>query len=474
MAANDLDLLRAFARDQSQDAFTVLVQRHLDLVYCAALRQVRSPQLAEEVAQSVFSDLGRNAARLKPSTVLPAWLYAVTRRTAIDVVRREARRQLREQIALEMNAMNPTADDWMQIEPLLDEAMHALDVTDRTAVLLRYFENKSLREVGETLGTTDDAARKRVSRAVDRLREFFAKRGVTVGASGLVVVISANAVQAAPTGLAISISTAALLGGTTLTTTATATATKAIAMTTLQKTLVGAILIATVGTGIYEARQVSRLRGEVRNLQQQPAGSTEQIERLNRERDNAASQLAVLQGENERLNRNTVELLRLRGEVGILRQQTNELGKQLDVVPSLRQARPEESQTPSQITELVRAKHVFISAWLQAFFAYARANQGQCPETLQQAARFLPDSIKEISTTADQFEILYRGSLDAIKDQDIIVLREKELWQHVGGKWGRFYGIADGHAQYCSSSDKTATGSFDNYEKPRIVQSSSQ
>jgi hypothetical protein len=111
---------------------------------------------------------------------------------------------------------------------------------------------------------------------------------------------------------------------------------------------------------------------------------------------------------------------------------------------------------------------------LQAFFAYARENQGQCPETFQQAARFLPDSIKGISTTANQFEILYRGSLDAIKDQDIIVLREKELWQHVGEKWGRFYGIADGHAQYCSSSDKTATGSFDNYEKPRIVQASSQ
>src|SRR6266581_3621866 len=107
-----------------------------------------------------------------------------------------------------MNAMNATAADWTHIEPLLDEAMHALGDTDRTAVLLRYFENKSLREVGLTLGTSDDAAQKRVSRAVERLREFFAKRGVTVGASGLAVVISANAVQAAPVGLAVTISTA--------------------------------------------------------------------------------------------------------------------------------------------------------------------------------------------------------------------------------------------------------------------------
>jgi hypothetical protein len=113
--------------------------------------------------------------------------------------------------------------------------MEALDDTDRAAVLLRYFENKSLREVGQTLGTSDDAAQKRVNRAVERLREFFAKRGVTVGASGFVVVISGNAVQAAPAGLVATISTAAVLAGTTLATTTTATAIKAITMTTLKK-----------------------------------------------------------------------------------------------------------------------------------------------------------------------------------------------------------------------------------------------
>ena len=210
MTTTDVELLREFTRDQSQDAFTTLVERHLGLVYCAALRQVHSPQLAEEVAQSVFTDLAQNAARLKPDTILTAWLYEITRRTAINVVRGEARRQLREQIAFEMNTINATAADWTQIEPLLDEAMHALDETDRTAVLLRYFENKSLREVGAALGTSDDTAQKRVSRALERLREFFAKRGVTVGAGGLVVVLSANAVQAAPTGLAQCLTVAAI------------------------------------------------------------------------------------------------------------------------------------------------------------------------------------------------------------------------------------------------------------------------
>src|SRR5213592_1475688 len=177
---SDLDLLKEYVGEKSEEAFATLVKRHLNLVYSAALRQVRSLQLAEEVSQSVFSDLAQNAHKLRSGTILTAWLYQVTRRTAIDVVRREARRQLREQVACEMNAMNATAADWPQIGSLLDEAMHALEHTDRTAVLLRYFEDKSLREVGLALGASEDAAQKRLARAVDRLREFFAKSGVTV------------------------------------------------------------------------------------------------------------------------------------------------------------------------------------------------------------------------------------------------------------------------------------------------------
>src|ERR1043165_2827764 len=170
----DLELLHDYARHKSEEAFTALVHRHLNLVYSAALRQVRSPQLAEEVVQSAFMDLARQAPQLAPDTVLTAWLYQVTRRTAINVVRREARRQIREQVASELTAMNAPGNDWTHVEGILDEAMDALDDTDRTAVLLRYFENKSLREVGQLLGATDNAAQKRIGRAVERLREFFA------------------------------------------------------------------------------------------------------------------------------------------------------------------------------------------------------------------------------------------------------------------------------------------------------------
>ncbi len=326
MSETDLELLARYARNQAEDAFAEIVRRRLDLVFSAALRQVRSPQLAEEVAQSVFSDLARNAAQLRPDTILSAWLYHVTHRTAIDVVRRESRRQLREQIATEMNAMNGTTDDWTQIEPLLDEAMHALDETDRAAVLLRYFENRTLREVGEKFGASEDAARKRVSRAVDRLREFFAKRGVTVGANGLAVVISANAIQAAPAGLAATISMAAALAGIGVGTSATTacTATKVIAMTALQKTIIGAALAAAVGTGIYQAHQAAKLRAKDQTLQQQQAPITGQIQQLQRERDEAASRLASLADENARLKRNPTELQKLRGQVGALRNQLQE------------------------------------------------------------------------------------------------------------------------------------------------------
>ena len=224
--------------------------------------------------------------------------------------------------------MNATDADWTHIEPLLDEAMHMLAETDRAAVLLRYFENKSLREVGQALGASENAAQKRLTRAVEHLREFFAKRGVSVGTSGLAVVLSANAVEAAPVGLAVTISTAAALAGTTLVTTLTATATKAIAMTTVQKAIIAAALVAAVSTGIYEARQASTLRSQMQSLLQQTTQRAEQADQSQGEHDEATQQLVMLRDENERLKRNADELLRLRGEVTGLRRQKDDLLKQ--------------------------------------------------------------------------------------------------------------------------------------------------
>jgi|SRR5579862_552931 len=315
MRTDDWNLLRQYTQQHSQEAFATLVNRHLNLVYSTALRQVRSPFLAQEVGQSVFTDLARNAGTLKPDTVLTAWLYRVAYRTAIDVVRRESRRQAREQTAMEMSAVHTASSEWTAIEPLLDEAMHVLDEGDRTAILLRYFDNKSLRDVGLALGISEDAAQKRVSRAVDRLRESFSKRGVAVGAGALAVIISANAVQAAPAGLAATISAAAALLGPTTVAATTATITKAITMTALQKTLIAATIAVTVGTGVYQAHRASALRDQFQTLQQQEEVSVEQVKRLNRERDEAIARRSVLQQENEQLRESTADVSKLRAEV---------------------------------------------------------------------------------------------------------------------------------------------------------------
>src|SRR2546426_2789297 len=281
--------------------------------------------LAEDVTQGVFVALAKNFAQLADRPVLSGWLHRTAQNIAAQTVRTDVRRRAREQEAAVMNDLLSAEPDvvWENIAPHLDAALGELSEPDRDALLLRYFERKSAHEIAEILGTSEDAAQKRVSRAVERLRDFFAKRGVTVGASGLVVVISANAVQAAPVGLAVAISTAAALAGTTIATTATATATKAIAMTTLQKTLITASVIASVvGTGIYEAHQNSRLREQHQMLQQQQGSLVDQNRQLQKERDEATSQLAAARLAAGQPPSNTNELLRLRAEAGRLRNST--------------------------------------------------------------------------------------------------------------------------------------------------------
>ncbi len=219
---------------------------------------------------------------------------------------------------------------WSEIAPHLDAALGDLTEPERDAVLLRYFQRQSARDMAQTLGISDEAAQKRVSRAVERLREFFAKRGVTVGASGLAVVISANAVQAAPVGLALTISTAAALTGTTLATTTTVTATKAIVMTTLQKTVVAVTIAVLAGAGIYEARQASQLRDEIQTVKRLTTPMETQIQQLTNERNQATNQLSALLAENTRLKSGSrdLELLKLRGEIGLLRRRVLDLSLQ--------------------------------------------------------------------------------------------------------------------------------------------------
>jgi len=327
---SDAQLLREYAESGSESAFTELVARHTDLVYSAALRQLPSSDLACDIAQNVFTSLARGArtlaGKLNPDASLAGWLCRCTRNLALNLRRDDFRRHSRERQAMEnLHSTPETAPDWDRLCPVLDEAISGLNEADHDALVLRFFKNLDLRSVGLALGVSDDTAQKRVSRALEKLRDHLAHHGITTTGSALAMAISANAVQAAPAGLAVTISAAATLAGTTLTTTATATAIKTIAMTTLQKTLVTATLAVVAGAGIYEARQASTLRSQVQTLQQSQAPLAAQNqklqrerEQLQRERDDATSRLAALTTELAGGKQNPSEVLKLRGEMGVL------------------------------------------------------------------------------------------------------------------------------------------------------------
>ncbi len=213
---DDTELLRQYAKAGSESAFAELVSRHLPLVYSAALRQVGGDhELAKDVAQTVFIDLARKAVSLSRHEVLTGWLYTSTRFAASTARRSENRRQVREQIAAAMQALNatsPSVSDWERIAPFLDEVMHELSAEDRIAVLLRFFEQKELKLIGTALGISEDAARMRVTRAIGKLHSLLTIRGIAVSGATLATALASGAVSAAPVGLAATITESVTAG----------------------------------------------------------------------------------------------------------------------------------------------------------------------------------------------------------------------------------------------------------------------
>jgi len=211
----DARLLEEFARNGSEEAFAALVERHIALVYSVAMRHTANPQFAQDITQAVFIILARKAGAFGHKTVLPGWLYHTARLTAANIRRAETRRVRREQEAfMQYKAQESTTDAlWRELSPQLDEAMAGLGTSERDALVLRYFQNKSMAEVGKFLGLEENTAQKRVSRALEKLRKFFVKRGVSSTAVIIAGAISANSVQAVPAALAKSVTAVAITKG---------------------------------------------------------------------------------------------------------------------------------------------------------------------------------------------------------------------------------------------------------------------
>jgi len=328
--SNDSELLRRYVEEGSEGAFSQLVHEHLNLVYSAALRKTNGDgPLAEDVSQAVFTELARKSPRLLGHPSLAGWLYNTVRYLAANLRRADQRRWLREQEVRMMNELlSADAPDqsWQQIRPVLAEALHELKETERTALVLRFLENRSLQEVGAALGLQENAARMRVDRAMDKLRVLLARRGITSTASGLAAALALGVVTPAPQALAVTIASTALASGAA----AGSTLTLINLMSITKVSVIGALVVAGIAVPAWQQTRLQRVRSENQQLRAQEtqwaahqtelASLSNEVERLRK----VETDQAELQGLRQWQAQTQPELLRLRGMAGVARRSNAE------------------------------------------------------------------------------------------------------------------------------------------------------
>jgi RNA polymerase sigma factor (sigma-70 family) len=458
---DDRQLLARYS-EGSEAAFAEIVSRYVNLVYSAALRRTGgNVTMAQDISQLVFTDLARKAGSLPGGVVLAGWLHRATRFGAAQLQRTEQRRQAREQAALAMNAFeSESPPSWESIRPVLDQALDRLNRQDRDALLLRFFEQRSLAEVGQALGSNEEAARKRVSRALEKLRSYLGRRGVTTTASALSVAISTNALAAAPSGLAATLSSSSLAGAAAGTGTTLALL-NLMAATKLKLGLAALVIGSTALTLVIQHQAQARLSERDNSLKRQTA----QLSQLRSERERFANPAPG----NSRADRD--DLSRLRTEAEALREQTNILAG-LETENRRLQTLARNSRTLLEEREEYRIASIarlnFSKRWMLAFLLYADKNKDRFPTSFDQAAPFFPEetSSEDIPLSTDQFEIVYQGTLaDTLRPSEIIVIREKQPRQIWEGSRVKAYGFADGHSEIRREPPE----GFDEFEKQHTL-----
>jgi RNA polymerase sigma factor (sigma-70 family) len=471
---SDSELLRRFAKTNSEDAFAELVKRHVNLVYSAALRQVGGDaQLAQDAAQTVFADLARKAGELSRRQSLTGWLYTSARFAAAKIARTENRRRDREEKFMReptnesgagfQPASSASEADWEKIRPALDDAMHELNEADREAILFRYFENQPFIQVGAKFGLNENAARMRVERALEKLRAIFAKRGITAAAA-LASAISANAVQLAPANLAATLTAGSLAAAGT----GTFTFMKIMSMTNLKLGL-GALAVAGAASAMVMQHQTQN------QLRDTNASLRQQITQLKTDNQSLSNRLAVVGPAKSLTDEQFNELMRLRGEVGLLKQRTNQLGsleqrerqQYQQSLASIRQHQTEQ-YSPEDLFQLHQF-HV-IDAMKQIGLAmriYANDHGWQLATSFGQLKNELGNVTNINGVSLDSLEFVNVGLVNYTMPE-MIIFREREPRQNPQGGWSREYGLANGSVQtvYGNSPDDKSFSTFEAQHSP--------
>lgn len=300
---DDATLLERYARDRSEEAFAELVRRHLTLVYSAALRRTDGDaHRAKDVAQIVFTGLARDAATLCRHPALVGWLYAATRNAAIDLLRAERRRREREEKAHIMEEISSSPEipaDWEQLRPVLDDVMEELDERDREAVLLRFFEGQPFASVATALRLSEDAARKRVDRALEKLGALLQRRGITSTGGALAVLLANQVSVAAPASVAASITAVAMAGSGTVAGASAAGAAGIFIMSTAKIVtgITAVVALVGIGSAVYQARASREAAAAVVNVTAERDALRARIATLEKRVQQSETSLAVTQKE---------------------------------------------------------------------------------------------------------------------------------------------------------------------------------